>query len=515
MDPRSACPKCGEPRRDERPACPRCGLLQKNWGRYVATPIKPSDALFAAWTALREKWSDEVAHKKFLDLAANLLELDAAAALYRQHYAHEKESEDGRPLHVVHCDVSPGNVIVTYEGGIKLVDFGIATAQLRAAAKGSGQVQGKIGYMSPEQARGERCDRRTDVYAAGVMLYELSLGRRLYKGNNDFHILNRLMAGDFARPCEVDPTYDPVLEAIVLRALSSERVERFPSALAMQQELEVYARQRGVFMSSSSLKNFMGELFAKKIADARRMRRFTDGVPIPRGDDTTAPDMPSPVAELNAPAAMLTPDPSGEVMTLPPSVAAELDVHPSGRSSRLWRGGVAVGVAALLALVAIAVRTPTSVPATAASGSTLAPLIAAAATAGSVASPSRAVAAIGAGSARPSAAAAEHHDSDVTNAKTTAPSRRASSGSSRSHHEPKRATSGNARFGALTLTSNPGCEVVVDGKPRGQTPLTLSLPPGSHKISISNRKLSIKRQLSVAIKPGEVVTKALDFSEYL
>lgn len=85
MDPRSACPKCGEPRRDERPACPRCGLLQKNWGRYVATPIKPSDALFAAWTALREKWSDEVAHKKFLDLAANLLELDAAAALYRQH----------------------------------------------------------------------------------------------------------------------------------------------------------------------------------------------------------------------------------------------------------------------------------------------------------------------------------------------------------------------------------------------------------------------------------------------
>src|SRR5207245_2085235 len=106
-------------------------------------------------------------------------------ALAGLHYAHEKVGFDGRPLQIVHRDVSPQNVIITYDGGVKLLDFGIAKAENRAGETRFGTLKGKIGYMSPEQCRGESLDRRSDVFAAAIMLYELSLGQRLYKAPSE------------------------------------------------------------------------------------------------------------------------------------------------------------------------------------------------------------------------------------------------------------------------------------------------------------------------------------------
>ena len=107
------------------------------------------------------------------------------------HHAHEKVAFDGQPLGIVHRDVTPQNVVVTYEGAVKVVDFGIATARVVEDVLEPGMVRGKAPYMSPEQAQGERVDRRSDVFAVGIILYELSLGRRLYKAPDEAEARHR------------------------------------------------------------------------------------------------------------------------------------------------------------------------------------------------------------------------------------------------------------------------------------------------------------------------------------
>src|SRR6185437_8026107 len=116
------------------------------------------------------------------------------------HHAHELADFDGTPLEVVHRDVTPHNVFITYDGQVKVVDFGIAKALNSSAETRTGVLKGKVAYMAPEQARGERCDRRADVFSVGVMLWEAATGRRLWKGVPDITILQRLLAGDIPRP---------------------------------------------------------------------------------------------------------------------------------------------------------------------------------------------------------------------------------------------------------------------------------------------------------------------------
>src|SRR5262249_19832883 len=102
------------------------------------------------------------------------------------HHAHDKVGLDGKPLGIVHRDVSPSNVIVSHDGMVKLVDFGIAKATTHRAETRVGTLKGKIAYMSPEQCRGERLDRRADVFAIGILLYEFTTGKRLFQGDNEF-----------------------------------------------------------------------------------------------------------------------------------------------------------------------------------------------------------------------------------------------------------------------------------------------------------------------------------------
>ncbi|HEY4182992.1 MAG TPA: serine/threonine-protein kinase, partial [Kofleriaceae bacterium] len=162
----------------------------------------------------------------------------AAAAL---HYAHELRGPDRKPIGLVHRDVSPANILIGYDGTVKVVDFGIAKAVLRSTETLSGMLKGKVAYMAPEQCSGKPVDRRSDVFALGVVLYELITVRRLFKGDNDFLTMTAIVQGNIPKPSKLRPDLPDKLEAIVLKALAQDADQRFQTANEMRMALEQFA----------------------------------------------------------------------------------------------------------------------------------------------------------------------------------------------------------------------------------------------------------------------------------
>src|SRR4051794_19400998 len=154
--------------------------------------------------------------------------IDALGGL---HHAHELVDYNGSPLGVVHRDVTPHNVFVTYDGHVKVVDFGIAKALNSSVETRTGVLKGKISYMAPEQAQGERVDRRADIFSVGVMLWEAATGKRLWKGVPDIPILQRLLSGEIPKPRTVRPEVPERLEAIIMKALAHRREDRYANAV--------------------------------------------------------------------------------------------------------------------------------------------------------------------------------------------------------------------------------------------------------------------------------------------
>ena len=184
-------------------------------------------------------------------------------------YAHYHRGLSGEPLNIVHRDISPQNVLVTFSGEVKIVDFGIA----RAAAKdsmvdgqeGGGALRGKFPYMSPEQIKGLPLDQRSDIFSTGIILFELTTGKRLFKGKNELETLRKIVDLEYPKPSSLVSEYPPELEEVVLIALQKDRDLRYPDALAMQQDLEEFIRNRRVKVSTIELGKFMEDLFREKI----------------------------------------------------------------------------------------------------------------------------------------------------------------------------------------------------------------------------------------------------------
>jgi serine/threonine-protein kinase len=183
-------------------------------------------------------------------------------------YAHDKRDLDGTALNIVHRDVSPQNVVVSYNGDVRVVDFGIAKSDVRVederGGKG-GRLKGKVPYMSPEQARGEAVDWRSDIFAVGVVLFELTTGKRLFKGKTELETLRLICDQDYPLPSQVSPGYPRELEAIVMRALAKDRTQRWQSARDMQAALEAFVRKQQLAVSPIALASFMQHLFAEKL----------------------------------------------------------------------------------------------------------------------------------------------------------------------------------------------------------------------------------------------------------
>jgi len=170
-------------------------------------------------------------------LPAAIITALLGGALQGLHAAHEALDERGQPLGIVHRDISPQNLLVGADGVCRVLDFGIALAETRSHQTQDGRIKGKLSYMAPEQLEGERCDRRADIFATGVVLWEALTGRRLFQGKHVGEIVGRVLAGDVPPPSEAGASTN-ALDAVTAKALALDLDVRFPSALAMARALE-------------------------------------------------------------------------------------------------------------------------------------------------------------------------------------------------------------------------------------------------------------------------------------
>ncbi|MCY1016053.1 protein kinase domain-containing protein [Pyxidicoccus sp. MSG2] len=196
--------------------------------------------------------------------------IDAAHGL---HYAHEFCAESGQPLNIVHRDISPSNLYLTYQGQVKVLDFGIAKAESRLVNTRTGVVKGKYMYMAPEQAQGKEVDRRADVFALGVSLYEALTHVRPFSRENDLAVLNALLHGEFKRPRELRPDLPEELEAIILKAMAFKAEDRYPTAEAFAEALEAFLGENLSASGTSQLGAFLRGHFGEE--------RFTERTRIP------------------------------------------------------------------------------------------------------------------------------------------------------------------------------------------------------------------------------------------
>ena len=185
------------------------------------------------------------------------------------HAAHIARDARGRPLHIIHRDVSPQNILITYEGVPKLVDFGIAKAAQRVSETDAGVLKGKYAYMSPEQVRGETLDPRSDVFAAGIVLWEMLAGRRLYKADTIVRSVERILTEAPISPVRVNAECNAEIAQVAFRALQKDREQRFESAAAFKEALEDAIRRSGAHGRRSETRELMQRLFADVIDKQR------------------------------------------------------------------------------------------------------------------------------------------------------------------------------------------------------------------------------------------------------
>lgn len=207
--------------------------------------------------------------KKVIDLRLGCqIILEACEGL---HHAHETSDMEGRHLELVHRDISPQNLFVTYGGSVKLMDFGIARAAGLAAATRPGSLKGKFSYMSPEQARGKDINRRTDIFAMGIVLWELTTGRRLFKGANDFDTLARISKAEITPLDRFRPDVPPSLIAVAAKALARSPDERYQTAIEMHDELSEVAAALGKPVKGRELAKHMAAWFEKERAEKKAL----------------------------------------------------------------------------------------------------------------------------------------------------------------------------------------------------------------------------------------------------
>ena len=177
------------------------------------------------------------------------------------HYVHTRTDDKGAPLDLVHRDINPTNIHVGYDGVCKILDFGIAATRASAVAK-KGQVAGKLAYMAPEQLQGRPLDARADIFPLGIILYEMCLQRRLFRGPRE-EVTQRVLDGDIPAPTFIDPDFPPQLEAIIMKALEVDPSDRYKNCDHMFRDLEAFVQEHGMSPTPRKLSAVMAELFGE------------------------------------------------------------------------------------------------------------------------------------------------------------------------------------------------------------------------------------------------------------
>jgi serine/threonine protein kinase len=286
------------------------------------------------------------------------------------HHAHEQSDYSGQPLHIVHRDVSPANIIVTRHSGVKLIDFGIAKATSGKEVTAVGMVKGKAAYMSPEQCRGEPLDRRSDVFSLGIVLYELLTSQRLFARDNQMATLYASLNEEPTPISSLRGDCPPELERIVNRALAKTRENRYQSAFELQEELEMATRDCRLHALPGALGRYLEHLFGPKpmpwatraateVSDASTpfdalvtaQRRRLDTPPVEQTSDEPQGGRTEPEAPITTmrtePSVVARPTPAPTAVTAPLA-----HVVPRSETGPQRRVGVFVGIAGTLALAA-------------------------------------------------------------------------------------------------------------------------------------------------------------------
>ncbi|MDX2008768.1 MAG: protein kinase [Myxococcaceae bacterium] len=232
-----------------------------------------------------------------------------ADAAHGLHYAHTFTDSKGQALNVVHRDVSPSNVFVTYSGQVKVLDFGIAKAESRVTNTTAGVVKGKYQYMAPEQAQSLPVDARADVYSLGVCLYEATCNARPFARDSDLAILNAVLKNEYRQPRQARPDLPVEVEQIIVRALSRDAADRFESAGALAAALENYLRASTSVTSGAAVTQYMTAFFGpERVAQKTRIDSLEDlqsrGIALPESDapvlvTPSGPSVPVPAPPTN------------------------------------------------------------------------------------------------------------------------------------------------------------------------------------------------------------------------
>ncbi len=280
-------------------------------------------------------------------------------------YAHRRRDAEGHELNIVHRDVSPQNILISYEGDIKLCDFGIAKAASKASKTQSGALKGKIQYMSPEQAWGKPIDRRSDLFSLGVVLHELLTGERLFGGDTDINVLEKVRSAEVAPPSRFNPEVPQNLDTVVLKALAKEPDDRYANASDLLRDLDSVLYSYTPAPGSADVAIYLHRLQAEEgaVAEAQAReaaqaveesepaarKRKSKGAPVSRKTSSVskpAPPPPPPAAAPPSPPPASVPPPREPSREVFGSLEKSAEAEKASRTPL-----IALVVAAAVALV--------------------------------------------------------------------------------------------------------------------------------------------------------------------
>jgi serine/threonine-protein kinase len=398
----------------------------------------------------------------------------------------------------VHRDVSPHNVLISFEGEVKLADFGIARALGASEVTAPGTIKGKLAYMAPEQARGDSVDARADVFALGAVLWELCTGRRLFGRDSDAATLNALMAEPVSTPSSWNETVPPDLDALVLAALERDPARRTPSAEQLASGLAAMRLRLATDHEDLDLRKFMRELWPEGASgwgarDATAVRPAGPG---------SAPQ--APTRTMTRPRRIRKLALAGAGLGIAVAVVA-VGLAMQGR----WRGQ---GIAANRPPSSEVVGPAPSAPATPAPAGSAAPAPApssATPTSGETASapaaaPAQAPAQAATTASAPPGAPVAAPPAGAPQPQETPPAAPAPSGSvpAPASVAPAPAEPAPAAPARLSIRVSPWAAITIDGVSAGETPIEKSIPPGVHKLRARHPRLG-SDEVVVTLRPGQ------------
>jgi serine/threonine protein kinase len=245
-------------------------------------------------------------------------------------YAHRKRDTSGRPLGIVHRDVSPQNVLVSYDGEVKLIDFGIAKAESRLQRTQAGILKGKFSYMSPEQVKGLEVDGRSDIFATGVVLWELVCGEKLFTGDSDFAVLEKVRNGAVPPPRSIAKHCPEGLERVILKALANDPARRYQSASELHDDLMRFTLVGDTVYGSRPLAEWLRSEFGVEWEKEQKRQRMwgaierlevTPAKPFmrPAAVDSAGPHAPTPAVVQNDAAPQWRLEPDADTLAMPPT----------------------------------------------------------------------------------------------------------------------------------------------------------------------------------------------------